>query len=177
MVKGSAHILFETERLIVRQFTVSDKDDFFSVNGDEEVVRYIRPAKTKEESDLFLLEIIKYSEENPLFGRWAVFEKSSDQFVGSFAVIPILNTGKMQLGYALLRGSRGRGYASELTKAGIKYFFSNTNFTIVYAQTEAGNIHSINVLIKCGFSELGRHREENREIIEYMLLKSQAYRN
>jgi len=162
-------IIFETERLLVRQFTIDDADDFFSVNGDEEVVQYIRPPKSREESDRFLLEIIKYSDESPLFGRWGVYEKDNDKFVGSFAVIPIVNTDKMQLGYALLRESRGKGYATELTKAGIDYFFGKTEYPVVYAQTESENARSPKILLRCGFIESARHREGEKEIIEFSL--------
>lgn len=162
-------IIFETERLIVRQFTIDDAYEFFLMNGDEEVVRYIRPVKTREECDAFLLEIIKYAEENPLFGRWAVYEKSSGSFVGSFAAIPIKDTDKMQLGYALLREMRGKGYATELTKKGIEYFFEKTDYPIVHAQTESENIASMKVLERCGFTECGRHREGEKEIVEFSL--------
>ena len=48
--------IFETERLIVRQFTEKDKDNFFLLSGNETVMQYIRPVSTKEESDKFLLE-------------------------------------------------------------------------------------------------------------------------
>ena len=59
-------IIFETERLVVRRFSENDHDNFFSVNGSEEVMRYIRPAKTKEECDEFLLQVIAYSEKEKL---------------------------------------------------------------------------------------------------------------
>jgi len=162
-------IIFETDRLIVRQFTINDAYEFFLVNGDEEVVRYIRPVKTREECDVFLHEIIKYSEENPLFGRWAVYEKNSGSFVGSFAAIPIKDTDKMQLGYALLREMRGKGYATELTKKGIEYFFEKTTYPVVYAQTEPENISSMKVLLRCGFTECNRHMEGGKEIVQFCL--------
>ena len=164
-------IIFETERLIVRQFTIGDAYEFFLINGDEEVVRYIRPVKTREECDIFLQEIIKYPEENPLSGRWAVYEKNSEAFVGSFAAIPIRDTDKMQLGYALLREMRGKGYATELTKKGIEYFFEKTDYPVVYAQTESENIASMKVLLRCGFVESGRHKEGEKEIVESRLFK------
>jgi [ribosomal protein S5]-alanine N-acetyltransferase len=164
-------IIFETERLRVRQFTADDAYEFFLMNGDEEVVRYIRPVKTRAECDVFLQEIIKYSEEHPLFGRWAVYEKNSGHFVGSFAAIPIKDTEKMQLGYALLREMRGKGYATELTKKGIQYFFENTDYTVVHAQTESGNSASAKVLLRCGFTESGRHMEGEKEIVEFSINK------
>jgi len=165
-------LIFETDRLIVKRFTENNKEEFYKVNGDAQVMKYIRPAKSRFETDAFLLEVIEYYNQTKIFGRWGVWNKSSNEFVGSFALIPVEKSEKMQLGYALLRESRGKGYASELTKAGIEYFFSNTEFTVFFAQTEAGNIPSINVLIKCGFNEWGRHREGNKEIIEYVVEKS-----
>ena len=64
-MKGSVQILFETERLIVRHYTNDDGNNFFLLNGDEEIMRFIRPVKTREETDLFLLEILQKQKENP----------------------------------------------------------------------------------------------------------------
>ena len=48
------HIIFETERLIVRQYAFEiDTENFFLLNGDDDVMRYIRATKTKEECDVF----------------------------------------------------------------------------------------------------------------------------
>ena len=135
-------IIFETARLVVRQYRPDDQENFFAMNGDEEIVRYIRPAKTKEESDIFLAEVIGYYFENPLYGRWAVNEKQTGNFVGTFALIPIEKTSKMQLGYSLLKPAWGQGYATELTKAGLMYVFSKTPLSEIWGITEAGNIPS-----------------------------------
>ncbi len=42
-------IIFETERLIVLPYTKDNADNFFALNGDEEIMRYMRPAKSGEE--------------------------------------------------------------------------------------------------------------------------------
>ena len=48
-------IIFETERLIVRQYDFgTDAENFFLLNSDEEVMRYIRATKSREECDAFL---------------------------------------------------------------------------------------------------------------------------
>jgi ribosomal-protein-alanine N-acetyltransferase len=100
----SQHYIFETKRLIVRPYNyVLGVEGFFRLTGDEEIVKYIRSAKTKEESDAFLKEVIAAADENPLIGRWAVVEKQSGKFVGAFAFIPVESTNDMQLGYALLK--------------------------------------------------------------------------
>ncbi len=59
-------------------------------------------------------------------GRWTTVEKASNEFIGSFAVIPVESTDssrqtEIQLGYALLKDHWGKGYATESTLAGRKY--------------------------------------------------------
>ena len=68
---------FETERLRVRDLLVTDKENFFLLNGSEEVMRYIRPVKTREESDHQLEQILALGPSVPHNGRWAVEEKIS----------------------------------------------------------------------------------------------------
>src|SRR4051812_46876722 len=113
-------IIFETERLTVRQYQEKDREHFFSLNGNEDVMRYIRPVKSREETDKFFDEVRQAYVESPLAGRWAVNSKNNNEFVGSFAIIPIPNYEVLtQLGYALLKSQWGNGYATELTLAGI----------------------------------------------------------
>jgi RimJ/RimL family protein N-acetyltransferase len=164
-------VIFETERLVVRLYDLNDEESFFLLNGDEDIVRYIRPAKNREECNLFLREIIKFSEENPLIGRWAVDEKSTGKNIGMFAIIPVDNTDKLQLGYSLLKDSWGKGYSTELTKGGILYFFSCFDRSEIYALAETPNVASHKVLIKCGFVLSEIYAKGEREVMEYVCLK------
>ena len=166
-------IIFETERLIVRLYDLNDEESFFRLNGDEEIVRYIRPAKNREECNLFLREIIKYSEDNPLLGRWAVDEKSTGRNIGMFAIIPVDSTDKLQLGYSLLKDSWGKGYSTELTKEGIHYFFSHFDRSEIYALTETSNVSSQKVLAKCGFRKNETYVKGEKEVMEYIYIKNQ----
>lgn len=167
-------IIFTTPRLLVRQYTIEDSEPFFLLNGDEEVVRYIRPAKSREECDIFLNENIAAYECNPLFGRWAALEKNSGEFVGSFAIIPVEGKEQMQLGYALLPAYWGKGYATELTMGGLQYVFNKTDIDPIYAHTLSPNISSQKVLLKAGFLPAGNHWEGEKEITNFVLPK-QAY--
>lgn len=162
-------IIFETKRLIVRQYNFEvDAEGFFLLNGDEEVMQYIRPAKTKEECDVFLKEIIANSEANPAIGRWAVIEKETRLFVGSFAIIPIENTKDIQLGYALLKKYWGKGFASELTRGGLEYYFSTSLAENIYALAEKPNIASHRVLLKNGFVPDGIRKEGDKELQQFI---------
>jgi ribosomal-protein-alanine N-acetyltransferase len=168
------HHIFETERIIVRQYTFeTDTENFFSLNGDDDVMRYIRATKTKEECDVFLKKAIDAYKINPLIGRWAADEKASGKFVGSFAIIPIEGSEDIQLGYALLKENWGKGFASELTKSGLDYYFRNTNADHIYAIAERDNVASHNVLLKNGFINDGIKKEDEKELLKFIFRKGQ----
>jgi len=163
------HIIFETERLIVRQYDFEiDAENFFLLNGDDDVMRYIRATKTKEECDVFLKKAIDAYKINPLIGRWAADEKATGRFVGSFAIIPIEGSDDIQLGYALLKENWGKGFASELTKSGLDYYFKNTNADHIYAIAERDNIASHKVLLKNGFIHDGIKKEDEKELLKFI---------
>ena len=163
------HIIFETDRLIVRQYDFeTDTENFYLLNGDEEVMRYIRATKSKEECDVFLKKAIESYKVNPLMGRWAADEKATGKFVGSFAIIPIEGSEDIQLGYAFLKENWGKGFASELTKAGLEYYFKNTNVDHIYAIAEKGNVASHNVLFKNGFVPDGEKIEEEKVLLQFI---------
>lgn len=169
-------LIFETKRLLVRRYTEHDKDHFFSLNGNEEVMRYIRPVKTRDECDEFLLQVIAYSEAEKLFGRWAVEDKLSKEFVGSFAIIPVEGKDQMQLGYSLLPEHWGKGYATELTIAGLHYVFTKTQINPVYAYTEERNTSSQKVLLKAGLRPNGSYIEGGKKVEGFVLEKEEYLR-
>lgn len=165
--------IFETERLIVRQFAENDKDNFFLLSGNETVMQYIRPVNTKEESDKFLLENISSYKDNPKRGRWAVIEKTKGLFVGTFAIIPIPSQPeKIQLGYSLIPEYWGRGYATELTKAGLDYFMNNYSLPEIYGVTEVPNTASQKVLLKAGFHPASSMMEGEKELLMFVRKRS-----
>ena len=165
--------IFETERLLVRTYSEGDQENFFLLNGNEDVMRYIRPVKSREECDEFLLEVIAYSRAEEIYGRWAVEDKLTREFIGSFAIIPREGKEQMQLGYALLPQYWGKGYATELTVAGIRYVFTKTPIDPIYAYAQAPNHSSQKVLLKAGFRHIGNDNENGKEIAGFMLRKSE----
>lgn len=167
-------IVFETGRLIVRRYTADDTANFFLIHGDEEIMRYIRPPKLKEECNRNLEEILADYTDVPGLGRWAVEEKDSEKFVGSFVFIPITDQPeKIQIGYALLKDYRGKGYATELTKSGLYFGFSRLGLDVIYGVTEMQNIPSQRVLLKSGFKEAETYFENEKIIRHFSISKSE----
>lgn len=166
-------IIFETGRLIVRHFDAETDDmNFFSVYGDKEVMKFIRAPKSKDECDQFLKEVIEDYKKDNIHGRWAVEEKSTGNFVGSFVFIPVPNTSDYQLGYALTKDFWGLGFATELMQEGIKYVFEKTELDKVYGITEAANTASQKVLQKTGFVIFQAYNENGKRVTKFILRRN-----
>jgi ribosomal-protein-alanine N-acetyltransferase len=161
--------LFETERLLVRPFTLDDADDFFRLYGDPEVMRFIRPAKTREECDVYLREAVAWMQEHPLMGRWLAWDKHLKEMVGSLGVLPVEKSDKVQFGYAFLKEHWGKGYATEAAHGGVRFFFNASKHNILYAYTEPANTGSQSVLLKAGFVRYGMAVLEEKEVDEFIL--------
>ena len=159
--------IFETQRLSIRPYTIADFQHFYSLNSDEDIMRYIRPAQDLQGSKDFFEKILTDYEERPGLGRWGMFSKDGNIFVGSFAVIPVHDTDDIQLGYALLKENWGKGYASESVKGGLKYAFESLNLSSIAGITEAGNLASQRVLLKAGFVFEKTFREGEKELLQY----------
>lgn len=157
-------LLFETERTIVTRFTNADSEAFFLVNGNEEVMRFIRPAKNRGESDAFLQENINLYLDGSCIGRFAVFEKKYKQFIGTFSFLYLSGEADFHLGYALLPEHWGKGFATELTRAGIDHYFANTSRSTLFAITVPENQASQKVLTNGGFFLQGQLEENGKTV-------------
>ncbi|MGQ0738768.1 MAG: GNAT family N-acetyltransferase [Bacteroidota bacterium] len=175
MIETSKTVAFETERLVIRRLTEHDKENFFLLNGSEEVMRYIRAVKTREESDAHLEQILADETANPAVGkgRWLVEEKATGRFVGSFAIIPIPSEPeKTQLGYSFIQEAWGKGYATEVSKAGLQFFLDNTDVPEIYGVTETANTASMKVLEKAGFRFHSIKMEEGKELTIFIVKRN-----
>jgi ribosomal-protein-alanine N-acetyltransferase len=158
-------IIFETERLYARQFNTGDFDDIYSLNSDQDVMRYIRSPQNKDETRQFLEENIHYYIESPQFGRWALIEKTTELFTGSFMLRPSpIVTGSIEMGYAFLKPFWGKGYATEMVKSGLIYAFSELQIPIIIAITHPENSASQKVLLKSKFNPAGDFIENGRTV-------------
>ena len=166
-------ILFETDRLIVRRFTSVDAEWFFLLNSDVRVMQFIRPVKNREKCDAFLAENLNFYLDTSSLGRFAVVEKATGNFVGTFSFLYLSGEADFHLGYALLPAAWGKGIATELVRSGITYFFSHNHKKEVFAITDTENSASRNVLLKSGFQKKGQTLEHG-QILDLFVISREA---
>jgi len=159
-------IFLETPRTIVRRFTINDAGFFAAMNGDEEVMRYIRPVKTKEECLTFLKENIQLYADKPTMGRWICIEKSSNLPIGSAAYFPLQNTEDVQIGYSFRKPFWGKGFAKEIV-VGLLNYSKSLGDKFVVAITQKENIASQKALLANGFRLDSTYQEGEKNICKF----------
>lgn len=93
-------------------------------------------------------------------GRWAMIEKSSGDFI-SWSLLKYMkepinhHINFYEVGFRLRQEFLGKGFATEYTKASLKYAFEVLNSQEVYDITHIDNLNSRKVLEKSGLKWLG----------------------
>jgi RimJ/RimL family protein N-acetyltransferase len=143
------HVVLETERLVLRRFTLDDVGNLVDLDGDPAVMRYLTGGKPTERAVIAgeLARLLRQYDQGGA-GRWAAVERSTGAFLGWFALDP--REGALELGYRLRRSAWGKGYATEGSRALVRMAFTELGAERVFAETMAVNTASRRVLEKAG---------------------------
>lgn len=148
-------IVLETERLLLRRFTMADVDNLVELDADPEVMRYInggRPTPRDEVQNEILPWFLHYYEGSDGYGFWAAMEKATGEFVGWFHLRPEKGADprEPELGYRLRKSAWGKGFATEGSRALIHKGFAELGARRVFASTMTVNVASRRVMEKAG---------------------------
>ena len=149
-------VLPVTERLALRRFTLEDIDLLDTLNSDAEVMRHMGGVKSRADTETMLRNrILAYYDENPGLGVWASLERSTGARIGMHLLNHIQGEVFIQVGYVLFREYWGRGYATEMSVALLRYGFSELALERIVGITDLGNLGSQHVLEKSGLRRNG----------------------
>ncbi len=146
----------ETENLILREFRLTDAEDFFKMDSLPEVHRYLGNTPVQSiDQVIHTIEFIQSQYASFRIGRWAAIEKSSGNFIGWSGlkyVTELTNnrTGFYDVGYRLHPNYWGKGYATQSAMAVLTYGFKNLPLDEVIGTCNIHNKASRRVLEKCG---------------------------
>lgn len=145
------NVILETERLVLREWTLTDADALYEILSDREVVKYLADSLpfSREKVEQFLTWAVEYQRENG-FCRWATIEKSSGKIIGSCGLARRY-TEEVELGYLFAQEFWGKGYATEAAGAALNYGFETLRLEKIIALTDPENLASQKVLEKIGF--------------------------
>ena len=146
----------ETERLALRHFTNADLDWLADLYADPDVTRYLGGTRTRAHvEDMLRTRALEYYDAHPGLGIWTTVERATGQAVGFHLLNHIQGESIVQVGFSLAKPAWGRGYATEMAAALLRYGFVDLELDRITGIASLGNVASQRVLEKIGLHRRG----------------------
>lgn len=153
--------VIETERLILRPYTVCDAEDMYqNWASSDEVTRYLTwQAHTGADATRKLLELWVENYQDPAVYHWGITLKGSDAVIGDISVVHMNEkTAAAELGWCMGRAWWGQGIMPEAALAVRDFLFDRVGFHRVEARHDKNNPKSGRVMQKIGMQYEGIQR-------------------
>ncbi len=142
----------ETPRLRLRHLAATDAPFIRELMSDRDFIHSVgdRGVRTLEDARRYLSAGPLASYEQHGFGLCAVELKASDLAIGLCGLLRRETHPDVEVGFALLPGFRGQGYALEAARAALEFGSQALGLTRIVAITAPGNQASIRILEALG---------------------------
>jgi RimJ/RimL family protein N-acetyltransferase len=145
-------LILTTERTYLREFNNLDIEALTLLLADPEVMHFsMTGIMTREESQKRLESHIE-NYKTGIHSPWAVIYEGNLIGFAGFDLRIVENEEKVQIAFRLMRNQWGKGLATEVSKALIKYAFDTLKLKEIIAIVDPKNISSINTLRKIGMA-------------------------
>ena len=145
-----------TDRLGLRRFTPDDIEWLAGLYSDPDVTRYLGGVKDRSKSqELLRTRILDYYDEHPGLGIWMTVERGTGSSLGFHLLNHIRGESIIQTGFALVKSAWGRGFATEMAAAVLRYGFVDLKVPRIAGMANLENLASQRVLRKIGLERRG----------------------
>ena len=180
-------VILETERLILRDFRMSDYEDVHEYGSDPETVRFVLDQpNTQEATRQYLHSRLVLAHQTPRKDYdFAITLKDSSKVIGGMGFYSSRSAGmtEAEIGWMLNRKFHHQGYAQEAAKEILRFGFERLGLERVYARCDRENKPSWTLMERCGMKREGclRHNEYKerfadqpyRDTLVYGILKEE----
>lgn len=148
-------IFLESENLFFRAHESADFEEYYAMEADAEVRKYVGGApRTREAAEQKFSGLMQPGEDR--LRMWATILKAENRYIGRCGLYPHLRGGEKADGEAVLafylaRAWWGRGLATEAGNAFVRFGFDQLKLNRIVATVQVENLASLRVLEKLGF--------------------------
>ncbi len=146
----------ETQRLLIRDYTMDDMKDLQDILGDQEVMKKCEPAYNPEKTADFLREFCIGKK-----GAVAAVHKGSGRMIG-YILFHECHEGVYEIGWFFNKNFWRQGYAYEASKAVIDYAFKELDAHKIFAESIDG-VKSVGLMQKLGMRLEGIQKSHTRD--------------
>ena len=145
-----------SDRLGLRRFTLDDLEWLTNLYSDPDVTRYLGGAKDRTKcEELLRARILDYYDEHPGLGIWMTVERDTGASLGFHVLNHIRGESIIQTGFALVKSAWGKGLATEMAAALLRYGFVDLKLPCINGMASLKNYASQRVLLKIGLERRG----------------------
>jgi RimJ/RimL family protein N-acetyltransferase len=166
--------MIETERLLIRPFTIDDLSELRRMRLDEDVSRYLgTPEMRTPEFVERRLRFYIACQEKHGFSMSKAVRKTDGVMVGWGGLQPLEETGEIEVGYGFDKPFWGQGYATELASAWLRYGFERVRLKRIVAVAVPENTASTRVMEKLGMKYEKRALHYGTECVFYAISREE----
>jgi ribosomal-protein-alanine N-acetyltransferase len=166
--------MIETERLVLRRFVPEDLEKLIELRSDDEVIKYLG-GRRLQNPEAIERRIQVYMEccEKFGFGMCAVIWKETGEMIGWSGLMPLEDTGEIEVGYGTTKEFWGRGIGFECARAWLKFGFETAGLERIVAVADPRNTGSRRIMEKCGMRYEKTETHYGLECVFYAVTKEE----
>jgi len=167
--------MLETERLFLRPLDENDIEAVFAMRSDRDVMQFIREPQNRDETENWI-RLVSRNWIKDKTGFCAVIEKRTNKFLGWCGVWRLQETNELEVGYAIVKDSWKRGFATEAAREFLEYGFVILKPDKITAVAEPKNTASRRVMEKLGMKFVKLGYFHNLNLVQYAITKEDFLR-
>lgn len=155
-----------TERLTLRQLSITDQQNIFALRSDAEINKYLdrEPSRTVEDAINFINKVNDNVKNNNSI-YWVISLTDSKTFVGTICLFDFSNEkNSCEIGYELMTKFQGLGIMKEAAQVVLDYAIHTLKFKKVIAFTHRNNHNSTKLLAKLNFVGSQETNKDNPDL-------------
>lgn len=163
-------ITLETERLVLRRFTIDDSEAVYNNwTSDSEVSKYMRWEHHRSIQETFskVSDWVKRYANNSFY-QWAITLRDSDEPIGAIGLI-VVNESDMcgDFGYCISRKYWGKGITTEALREVLRLAFEMVGFNRIESYHSINNPASGKVMKNAGMKFEGLARQKYKSNVGF----------
>ena len=172
MLKRDENMKIETKRLILREYTLDDFDELYSLLSDPITMSHY-PKPYDENGTKRWIDWCINSYKNNRFGLWALVLKETNTFIGDcgLSMQNIDGESLPEIGYHIKKEYWRNGYAKEAATAVKEWAFANTDFETLYSYMTKDNIGSYKTAESIGMRKIKEYIDGDEHLLVYSISK------
>lgn len=145
--------ILQTERLLVRESTLEDVEEFYRIYSDPSITRYMEDLyKDKDEEKAYMQSYIDQIYGFYGYGLWTVILKENGRIIGRAGLSVREGCEIPELGFLIDVSYQRQGLGFEVCSGILKYAEEELEFEKVQALVDERNMVSIGLMKKLGFA-------------------------